>query len=276
MSRPTKRPVLIGIAGGSGSGKTHLANQVQVGAGPDRVSVLSMDQYFIEESLAGESRQNINFDHPAHIDFAQMLQDLQALKDGESVMAPRYEFIAMKSVPKAVEVPARPVVIVEGLFVLSDPMHHLFDLTCYLDVASDQRLLGRILRDLNERASGIAEIVDRYQRYVRPAYDVFVAPTKHNADVVVDFTYRRALFAEMLTHIARDYVSGDLDIEPFLARVRAESFHMGYRPEEGMMPISVDILQLSKAYPPSMVPDGVPGGPGGAPRLFLEGSRPDR
>jgi uridine kinase len=259
----SKKPLLIGLAGGSGSGKTHLARQIKAGAGMaetghECVSILSMDQYFIHENLEQSGRHKVNFDHPAHINFAQMIRDLKALKKGQSVWTPSYDFVEMKSQPDAIFVEARPVVIVEGLFVLSDPMHHWLDLTCYLDVAPDQRLLGRILRDIKERGTTIEEIVDRYQRFVRPAYDIFVAPTKHNADVVVDFTYRRALFAEMLTHIARDYVIGDLDGETFLANVRKETYHIGYRPEEGTMPVSVDIIKLAKAYPPSMIPHGVP------------------
>ncbi|MBS1718372.1 MAG: hypothetical protein JSS72_11640 [Armatimonadetes bacterium] len=264
-----KRPILIGIAGGSGSGKTHLAKQVLDGAGADCVSILSMDQYFIHDRLDADALHKINFDHPGHINFKQMIRDLKELKRGKTVRVPSYDFLRMRSIPHAIEVPARPVIIVEGLFVLSDPMHQIFDLTCYLDVASDQRLLGRILRDLKERNAEINEIIDRYQRFVRPAYDVFVAPTKHNADVVVDFTYRRALFAEMLTHIASDYVTGALDIDSFLERVRLETYHMGYRPEDGAMPVSVDILKLAKAYPPSMIPHGVPAEPAESARLFI-------
>lgn len=269
MAKPRKRPVLIGIAGGSGSGKTHLARRVQEGAGEDCVAVLSMDQYFRREGA--DNPRRVNFDHPAHIDFRQMLVDLRALKRGRSVMAPTYDFATMRQSPRSVRVHARKIVLVEGLFVLAEPIVKLFDLTCFLDVAPDQRLLGRILRDLEERNADIAAIVDRYQRFVRPAYDVFVAPTMHNADVVVDFTYRRALFSEMLTHIARDYVTGDLDIEPFLDRVRREAFHIGYRPEDGAMPISVDIFKLAKAFPPSMIPGGIPEEPAVSPRLFIKG-----
>jgi len=267
-----RRPVLIGIAGGSGSGKTHLARQVQLGAGEERVAVLSMDQYFTDEEQRQVDPAEVNFDHPGHIDFRGLLRDLKALKRGRSIHAPAYDFKQMRSAPKAIFVPARPIVIVEGLFVLADPVHHLFDLTCFLDVQADQRLLGRILRDVNERGADLAQIVDRYQRFVRPSYDIFVGPTINNADVVVDFTYRRALFAEMLTHIARDTVLGDLDIDEFLARVRRESFRIGYRPDSPSMPMTIDIFKLAKAYPPSMVPPGIPDRPTEHPRLFLAGN----
>ncbi|HMS55664.1 MAG TPA: hypothetical protein PKA27_09720 [Fimbriimonadaceae bacterium] len=268
----SKKPtMLIGIAGGSGSGKTFLTRAVQKGAGEHLVSVLSMDQYF--QNLAEGSRpEHTNFDHPGHIDFEHLINDLRSLKSGSDILAPDYDFANRCRRQEPLLVRAHPVVIVEGLFVLADPIHHLLDLTCYLDVAPDQRLLGRILRDSKERSANIAQIVDRYQRFVRPAYDVFVAPTKHNADVVVDFTYRRQLFTELLTHIAKDYVSGDLDFQALVKRVRVDTMHMGYQPEEGTMPFSVDIRKLAKAYPPSMIPHGVPMNPGETPNLFLSES----
>lgn len=264
-----KPTMLIGIAGGSGSGKTFLAREIQRVAGENLVSVLSMDQYF-QDLNEGSLPEHTNFDHPGHIDFDLLIHDLQVLKEGRDVLAPDYDFASRRRNSEPLLVRANPVVIVEGLFVLADPIHHLLDLTCYLDVAPDQRLLGRILRDSKERHATIAQIVDRYQRFVRPAYDVFVAPTKHNADVVVDFTYRRQLFTELLGHIAHDYVNGDLDFQGLVKRVRVDTMHMGYHPEAGTMPVSVDIRTLAAAYPPSMVPHGVPPLPGAEPELFVK------
>jgi uridine kinase len=160
----------------------------------------------------------------------------------------------MTQSPAALVVEPLPVILVEGLFVLAEPFASLLDMAFFLDVADDQRLLGRILRDVIERDAAIEEIVDRYQRFVRPSYQVFVEPTKYNANVVVDFTYRRALFGALLTHIVRDYVAGVLDLGDFLRHIGPERFGLGFDVNESFMPVSVDIRELAKAYPESVRP----------------------
>jgi len=250
-------PVLIGIAGGSGSGKTYLARQVREQAGPDKIAVLSMDQYFRSQARP-EHRANINFDHPEHLDFQLMIEHLQALKSGKSIKAPQYDFQTMNQTPAAVTIEPRPVILVEGLFVLAEPAVKLFDLTCFLDVAPDERLLGRIVRDLRERAATIDEILDRYQRYIRPSYYVFVAPTAQNAHVVVDFTFRRAFFSQLLIHVIGEYVSGGFDLQKLIEDVAGERFHLGFRPQAGSMPFSTDIFKLAEAYPESVMPPHLP------------------
>lgn len=151
-----------------------------------------------------------------------------------------------------VEVAPKPIILVEGLFVLAQPMVKLLDITVFLDVETDQRLLGRILRDVRERASSVEEIVDRYQRFVRPSYDVFVAPTKQNADIVVDFTFRRILFTKLLILLLQTYMELGFDIESFTKELRVECDHLGFTPREGSMPVSIDIRKLARAYPESV------------------------
>ncbi len=246
-----RRPFLIGIAGGSGSGKTFLARTVAEAVGEDKVALLSMDQYFRSSSAQGEPA-DINFDHPAHLDFRLMIAHLRKLRAGKPVMVPQYDFRTMAQTPAAMSVLPKPVVIVEGLFVLAEPIVSLFDVTIFLDVAEDQRLLGRILRDARERESTIEGIVDRYQRFVRPGYEVFIAPTKQNADVVVDFTFRRILFLKLLTLLLRTYVAEGFDLQEFAQQMRAECHHLGFTPREGAMPVSVDIFKLARAFPESV------------------------
>lgn len=245
-----KRPLFVGVAGGSGSGKTYLAREVATRVGADQVAILSMDQYF-RTNPAERDLRDINFDHPAHLDFRLMSRHLKKLRKGTPITAPSYDFRSMIQTPDAIEVNPKPVVLVEGLFVLAQPMVELFDVTVFLDVDPDQRLLGRILRDARERGASIEELVDRYQRFVRPSYDVFVAPTKQNADIVVDFTYRRILLAKMLTLQLRSFAEEGLDIEAFTAELRSECHHLGFTPREGSMPVSIDILKLAKDYPES-------------------------
>ncbi len=246
-----RRPLILGIAGGSGSGKTFLAKTVAQEVGKDSVSLLSMDQYF-RATPTGNDGADINFDHPAHLDFDLMTKHLKKLRQGNPVMAPEYDFRAKLQKPASLEVAPKPIVIVEGLFVLAQPMVQLLDITVFLDVETDQRLLGRILRDVRERASSVEEIVDRYQRFVRPSYDVFVAPTKQNADVVVDFTFRRILFAKLLILLVKTYIKEAFDLESFTKELRAECHHLGFTPREGSMPVSIDIRKLARDYPESV------------------------
>jgi uridine kinase len=251
MSPTTDRPFLIGIAGGSGSGKTFLAKAVADAVGPELVAVLSMDQYFAPVA-SDWVRADINFDHPAHLDFRLMLSHLRDLRDGKTVRAPTYDFATMERCPEFVAIEPKPVILVEGLFVLAKPMVELLDVTCFLDVQPDQRLLGRILRDVRERASDLQEIVDRYQRFVRPSYEVFVAPTKQNADIVVDFSFRRVLFEKLLTMLVRSYGRQELDVPAFVESMRSESDHLAFVRRGGSMPVSIDIFQLAQAYPESV------------------------
>ncbi len=225
-----------------------------------------MDQYF--RSTTDCDSKNLNFDHPNHIDLALLGIHLSELRAGRAIKAPTYDFVRRQQVLDVIEIQPRPVIIVEGLFVLSTPVLDCLDMTCFLDVADDQRLLGRILRDLKERADSIEQIVDRYQRFVRPSYHVFVAPSRQNADVVVDFTYRRALFTRLLAHIVQDYAHGTVDLVTLLKELKGESYTLGYRADESIMPIGIDIRRLAEAYPEYAFPGASPPMQE-EPRLFL-------
>ena len=108
------------------------------------------------------------------------------------------------------------------------------------------------MRDVPERSSTIEEIVDRYQRFVRPSYQVFVAPTKQNADIVVDFTYRRILFTKLLSLLVTESTQVGFDFKGFAEEMKSECYHLGFRPAGEEMPVSVDILRLAKDYPESL------------------------
>jgi uridine kinase len=272
MRTDQSQPLLIGIAGGSGSGKTYFTRQVQEAIGREVVSILSMDQYFITEPETRSS--DINFDHPAHLDIALMLEHIADLRRGKSVAAPGYDFRERRRTSNHVYVEAKPVILVEGLFVLAHPIVDLLDLSCFLDVEVDQRLLGRILRDMQERDSSIGGIIDRYQRYVRPSYHVFVAPSKQNADVVVDFTYRRHFFLDILVSWISTVLSGSHTVDDVVRHLRGESYRPGYDVNDPLMLTSVDIRELAKAYPENsyLVPES---GPTARPHLLLNTEPPN-
>lgn len=214
-----------------------------------------MDSYFRGTTpMDNIDPRDINFDHPAHLDLRLMVTHLEALKGGETAQVPNYDFVTMQVSPETTELLPAKVILVEGLFVLANPVLRLFDLTCFLDVEADQRLLGRVNRDIAERGGSTKNIIDRYQRFVRPSYRVFVEPTRQNADIIVDFTYRRSFFTQLLTHVIRDYVHGTLDLRAFVAAVKEDGFQSGLRPEEGAMPMMADILELALNYPASACP----------------------
>ncbi len=246
-------PVLLGIAGGSGSGKTYLARRLQSQVGADKVAVLSMDQYFrgLSDAERAVDPRDINFDHPARIDVPLLMEHLQALRAGHGVMAPSYDFRTQVQQPAAIAVGPAPVIVVEGLFILNAPIVDLFDLRVFLEVDADQRLIGRLLRDLDERDGDIRWNIDRYQRFVRPGHANFVEPTRLRADVVVDFTQRRVFFQELLTDMVRDYVTSRFDMLALLRSVRGDRYVPGVQ------------LRAEQA-PPASEP-----APGSAPTLFV-------
>lgn len=263
------RPLMIGIAGGSGSGKTYLARKVLAQAG-DAAALLSMDQYF--RTVDGDRRldpHDINFDHPAHLDLEGMVRDLTALRAGKPILAPAYDFATQLQTPRAIPIEPKPVILVEGLFVLAEPVVGIFDLTVFLEVAPDQRLVGRILRDVKERGSSLEWAIDRYQRFVRPSYQVFVEPTKQYADVVVDFTYRRAFFQELLARTIAFAVETRIPIQDMLNQWRQDVVSLGLMPGRSVRPVGLNVLDLAKICPEEMCPT-VASEPSAEPRLFRE------
>ncbi len=254
MEHLTNRPLVIGIAGGSGCGKTHLANDIAQIVGNENVLILSMDQYFCSTDDSTIDSSNINFDHPKHLDFPLLINHIRHLQEGKLVFAPGYDFRNMTRIWASEPTCPKPIIIVEGLFVLAQPVVEMCDLACYLDVAADERLLGRIMRDTDERGVTTEQVIDRYQRFVRPSYEIFVRPTKQNADVVVDFTYRRSLFTQFISHMIKDCLNGQVRTEEFVASLRQGSFIPGVDRSQPYMPLTTDIMLLAKAYPESVKP----------------------
>lgn len=248
------RPLVIGIAGGSGSGKTHLAHQIAREVGEENVLVMSMDQYFCSTDDPRANGAEINFDHPSHLDFPLLIKHIRLLQEGKNIFAPGYDFQHMTRVWATEPTKPKPIIILEGLFILAQPIVNACDVACFLDVAADERLLGRILRDTRERGVTIEQVIDRYQRFVRSSYEVFVAPTKQNADLVVDFTFRRTLFTNMLSHILQDYLAKAITVQDLISKLRGDRQSLSFNRQEPYMPVTTDIMLLAKAYPEKVAP----------------------
>lgn len=190
------RSFMIAVTGGSGSGKTTLARALHARLGADKCQLVTEDNYYFGRDHYGpaaramahaELERTFNFDDPANKDMANLRRDIEALKRGESVEQPVYEFAKHDRQPGVTKrVDARPVVIIEGIHVLSDPSFAtLFDLTVFVDAPADLRLIRRIRRDEAERGRSAESVIQQYLRFVRAAQARFIDPARYICDIVV-------------------------------------------------------------------------------------------
>lgn len=181
------KPLLIGIAGGSGSGKSTVAANVAAALGATSVAFIDMDAYYHGAGhLSLEERRRINFDHPNAIDWDLLLVQLRELAAGRPIEKPEYDFVAHTRRPTTTHVPAAEVVVVDGILVLADPrVRPLFDVKVFVDTDADIRLIRRLRRDLVERGRPLDEVIEQYLTTVQPMHLEFVEPSKRYADVIV-------------------------------------------------------------------------------------------
>ena len=180
-------PVVIGIAGGSGSGKTTVLNRIIGEFGPDPIAVLDHDAYYRDLShLSPEKRARFNFDHPGALETELMTEHLDALIEGKAIEKPVYDFTTHTRAEETETVEPRPVIIIEGILVLAESsLEERMDIKIYVDAADDIRLMRRIRRDLQERGRSIEGILRQYERTVRPMHLEFVEPSKREADIII-------------------------------------------------------------------------------------------
>lgn len=180
-----KRPFVLGVTGGSGSGKSRLASYIKEGLG-GRASIVCQDWYYRNHSgVGGSAREQLNFDHPKALETSYCVRQLDALLRGEAVGAPVYDYATHTRLRETREVIPEPLVIVEGLFVLHEPeLRKRLDLSVYIDVPDDMRLLRRVRRDTVERRVDLEETLRLYENYVRPMHRKYVAPSARHADWV--------------------------------------------------------------------------------------------
>ncbi len=177
----------IGIAGGTGCGKTTVVNQIIEQLPVEEVGVISQDSYYKDLShLNYEERSQINFDHPSAIDFDLLHEHLEKLKSGDTIDQPVYSFKEHNRTGDSVPTPPRKVMIVEGILILTNPeIRELFDIKIFVHADSDERLIRRLKRDINERGRDLKEVLDRYQNTLKPMHQQFIEPTKEYADIII-------------------------------------------------------------------------------------------
>jgi len=179
--------LIIGIAGGTGSGKTTVVNQILNELPADEVTVISQDSYYNENSnLSYKERTKINFDHPKAIDFDLLVSHLKALKKGEIVEQPIYSFVTHNRTSDTLVTHPRKVIIVEGILIFNNKeLLDLFDIKIFVHADADERLIRRTRRDITERGRDINEVLTRYQETLKPMHQQFIEPTKNFADIII-------------------------------------------------------------------------------------------
>jgi len=184
-SRPT--PLVIGIAGGSGSGKTTVANVVMRRVGAENIAYLPHDAYYKELGhLPPNQRAQINFDHPDSLENELMIQHIQALREYQPVALPVYDFSTDSRTDKIIEVKPQRIIIVEGILIFAVPdLRKMFDLKIFVDTDPDIRLIRRLQRDISERGRSTESVINQYLTTVRPMHLEFVEPSKRYADVII-------------------------------------------------------------------------------------------
>ncbi len=184
------RPFVLGIAGGSGSGKTTITKAVVERLGGD-VDILQHDAYYLHRpELPLEDRAQLNYDHPDSLETTLMVEHLCALLDGRSADVPQYDFSQHLRRTETRRVDPAPIIVVEGILVLSEPsLRRHMDLTVFVDTDADLRLTRRLQRDVNERGRTVDSVLAQWERTVRPMYLAFVEPSKRHADLIVQEGY---------------------------------------------------------------------------------------
>ncbi len=180
-------PFVLGVAGGSGSGKTTVVERIRAIVGPGHLALLPMDNYYRDlGDLPFEERVKTNYDHPDAFDLDLLVEHLEALIEGQPVAMPLYSFVEHARRPETETLRPAPVIVVEGILALYDPrLRERMDLKVYVDADPDVRFIRRLLRDLRERGRTTESVIEQYLASVRPMHLAFVEPTKRYADLIV-------------------------------------------------------------------------------------------
>jgi uridine kinase len=179
--------LIIGIAGGSGCGKSTVVKQIIKKLPKDSVTVIPQDSYYKDNGhLSPEERAKINFDHPSSIEFNLLIKHLDMLKEGETIGMPIYSYLTCARAKETIPVLPREVIIVEGILIMSNPrLRERMDIKVFVDADADDRLMRIIRRDIEERGRSFSQVLDHYEKYVKPMHLQFIEPTKRYADIIV-------------------------------------------------------------------------------------------
>ena len=196
------KPYIIGIAGGSGSGKSTFAKRLRE-AFPDQVSLISCDNYYLpHDDLSLEERANLNYDAPYALEFDLMVRHLEALKQGRTVQCPVYDFTRHTRSTAVTEIQPRPIILIDGILIFHDPaLRACMDLKIYVETDADERILRRARRDIRERGRDLDSVIQQYLATVKPMHNAYVEPTKVYADIILNGGKNEQAFILVKTQI---------------------------------------------------------------------------
>lgn len=178
---------IIGIAGGTGSGKTTVVRKLAAALPPHYVAVVPIDSYYNDTTgMTDEERQAINFDHPDAFDWKLLIKQVNELRDGKAIEQPTYSYIISNRLKETVHVDPKPVIIIEGIMALINrKLRDMMDLKIYVDTDDDERLIRNIQRDVVERGRTVDMVIDRYLKVLKPMHEQFIEPSKKYADIII-------------------------------------------------------------------------------------------
>ena len=178
---------IIGIAGGTGSGKTTVVRKIVEALPPHFVAVVPLDSYYNDTTgMTPEERNDINFDHPDAFDWKLLIKHVNELRNGHAVEQPTYSYIISNRLPETIHVEPKPVIIIEGIMTLINKrLRDMMDLKIFVDCDPDERLIRNIQRDTIDRGRTVSMVVDRYLKVLKPMHEQFIEPTKRFADVII-------------------------------------------------------------------------------------------
>ena len=196
------KTTIIGIAGGTGSGKSTFTNRLKAYFG-DRITVMYHDNYYRpHDDLPFEERQKINYDHPDSLETDLLIEHLKALREGKAIDCPTYDFAHHTRAKEIVRVEPSRVIIVEGILILQDArLRDLFDIKIFVEADADERILRRVTRDIKERGRSLENIMEQYLTTVKPMHYLYVEPTKTVADLILNSGLNDVAFDIMKTKI---------------------------------------------------------------------------
>ena len=195
--------LIIGIAGGTGSGKTTVVQQIMNQLPDAEVGVLSQDSYYkLTGHLSYDERALINFDHPRAIDFDLLVAHLNQLKAGQTIDQPVYSFVTHDRTEDTISTHPRKVMLVEGILILVHAeLRDLFDIKIFVHADADERLIRRLKRDIAERGRDMDEVLNRYQKTLKPMHEQFIEPTKAYADIIIPNNHYNTVAIDMLRSV---------------------------------------------------------------------------
>jgi uridine kinase len=201
--------LVIGIAGGTGSGKTTVARSIINKLGSTNVTLISQDNYYLHHSdLTFEERERINYDHPNTFENSLLLQHLSQLRNGHSVDIPIYDFSRFARSQETIRVDVKPIVLLEGIHVLTDEeIRGALDIKVFVDTDPDVRILRRLSRDIHERGRTLQSVFDQYLTTVKPMHDAFIEPSKKYADIIIPEGGENEIGISMLTILTERYMT---------------------------------------------------------------------